>query len=234
MVIEDVSPALLLTLCKLAELGAYSGELSITTADLARSLNASQQTASRHLIELQTLGLIRRTRGTRGEAIRVTAKGSEELNRMHLRLKAIFELEPREVVLEGTLFSGIGEGAWYVGQSGYRRQFAEKLGFDPYPGTLNLRLRYDYEDERRLLETLPHVEIDGFRDGERTFGPVTCYKAKINDAEDGALISAVRTHYAGDVIEMIAPSNLRARLGLKDGDTVKVRIIIPSLGRTSA
>ncbi len=234
MVIEDVSPALLLTLCKLAELGAYSGELSITTADLARNLNASQQTASRHLIDLQTLGLIRRTRSARGEAIRVTAKGSEELNRMHLRLKAIFELKPREVVLEGTLFSGIGEGAWYVGQSGYRRQFAEKLGFDPYPGTLNLRLRHDYKDERRLLETLPHVEIDGFRDGERTFGPVICYKAKINDAEDGALISAVRTHYAGDVIEMIAPSNLRARLGLKDGDIVKVRIIIPSLGRTSA
>ena len=164
----------------------------------------------------------------------MTAKGSEELNRMHLRLKAIFELKPREVVLEGTLFSGIGEGAWYVGQSGYRRQFAEKLGFNPYPGTLNLRLRHDYGDERRLLETLPHVEIEGFRDGERTFGPVICYKAKINDAEDGALISAVRTHYAGDVIEIIAPSNLRARLGLRDGDTVKVRIIIPSLGGTSA
>ena len=234
MVIEDVSPALLLTLCKLAELGAYSGELSITTADLARSLNASQQTASRRLIELHTLGLIRRARGTRGEAIRVTAKGSEELNRMHLRLKAIFELKPREVVLEGTLFSGIGEGAWYVGQSGYRRQFAEKLGFDPFPGTLNLRLRREYEDERRLLETLPHIEIEGFRDGERTFGPVTCHKAKINDAEDGALISAVRTHYAGDVIELIAPSNLRVKLELKDGDIVKVRITSSSPGRTSA
>jgi riboflavin kinase len=234
MVTEDVSPALLLTLCKLAELGAYSGELSITTADLARSLNASQQTASRHLIELQTLGLIRRSRSTRGEAIRVTAKGSEELNRMHLRLKAIFELRPREVVLEGTLFSGIGEGAWYVGQSGYRRQFAEKLGFDPFPGTLNLRLRREYEDERRLLETLPHIEIEGFRDGERTFGPVICHKAKINDAEDGALISAVRTHYAGDVIELIAPSNLRAKLQLKDGDIVKVRITSSSAERKSA
>jgi riboflavin kinase len=234
MVIEDVSAALLLTLCKLAELGAYSGELSITTADLARSLNVSQQTASRHLIELQTLGLIRRARGTRREAIRVTAKGSEQLNKMHLRLKAIFELEPREVVLEGTLFSGIGEGAWYVSQSGYRRQFAEKLGFNPFPGTLNLRLRREYDDERKLLETLPNIQIDGFSDGDRTFGPVTCYRAKINDVEDGALISAVRTHYAGDVIELIAPLNLRARLGLKDGDIVKARILSSSLRRNSA
>jgi len=234
MVTQDVSPALVLTLCKLAELGAYSGELSITTADLAKSLSVSQQTASRHLIELQTLGLIRRTRDTRGESIRVTAKGSEELNRMHLRLKAIFEFKPGEIVLEGSLFSGIGEGAWYVSQPGYRKQFAERLGFDPFPGTLNLRLKHEYEDERKVLETFPHVQIDGFRDGERTFGPVICYKAKINDAEDGALISAVRTHYAGDVIELIAPSNLRTKLGLKDGDTVRVRIISPSLGRTSA
>ena len=164
----------------------------------------------------------------------MTTKGSEELSRMHLRLKAIFEFKPREVVLEGTLFSGIGEGAWYVSQPGYRRQFAEKLGFDPFLGTLNLRLKRDYEDERRLLETIPHFQIDGFRDGERTFGPVTCYKAKINDAEDGALISAVRTHYASDVIELIAPSNMRVRLGLKDGDMVRVRIVSSSLGKTSA
>ena len=234
MVNQNVSPALLLTLFKLAELGAFSGELSITTADLAKSLSISQQTASRHLIELQTLGLVRRTRGTRGETIRVTAKGSEELNRMHLRLKAIFELKPREVMLEGILFSGIGEGAWYVSQPGYRKQFAERLGFNPFPGTLNLRLKPEYEDEKRLLETIPHIQIEGFRDGERTFGPVVCHKTKINDSEDGALISAVRTHYAGDVIEIIAASNLREKLGLRDGDTVRARIISSTPGKTSA
>ncbi len=225
MVAQDLSPVLLLTLWRLAELGAHPGELLITTAKLAESLNVSQQTASRHLIELQTLGLIRRTRVARGESIKVTVKGSEELNRMYLRLKAIFEMKPKEVLLEGALFSGIGEGAWYVTQPGYRKQFNEKLGFDPFPGTLNLRLKPEYEDERKLLETIPHIQIDGFRDGERTFGPVTCYRAKINDAEDGALICAVRTHYPADVIELIAPNDLRAKLGLKDGDIVKTRIM---------
>jgi len=234
MVAQDLSPALFSTLCELAELGAYRGELIITTSKLASSLGISQQTASRHLIELQTLGLIRRTRATRGESIKVTTKGSEELNRMRLRLKAIFEMKPREVVLEGTLFTGIGEGAWYVSQPGYRRQFVERLGFDPFPGTLNLRLKPECEDERKLLETFPHIKIDGFRDGERSFGPVTCYRAKVNDAEDGALIVAVRTHYSADVIELIAPNNLRAKLGLKDSDIVKTRIMIPVPGETSA
>lgn len=231
---EELSPALLLTLCKLAELGGYPSEVMITTAELAKSLNISQQTASRHLIELQDLGLIRRARVARGEAIRVTVKGSEELNRMYLRLKTIFEAKTKEVILEGVLFSGIGEGAWYVSQTGYRRQFLEKLGFEPFPGTLNLRLKREYEDERKRLETLPFIQIDGFRDGMRSFGPVKCYKAKINDTEDGALISAVRTHYAADVIELIAPNDLRAKLGLKDGDSVKARVVISDHGETSA
>jgi len=228
MVTQDLSPVLLLTLYKLAELGAYSGQILITTKKLAESLNVSQQTASRHLIELQTLGLIRRTQAARGEAIRVTEKGSEELNRMYLRLKAIFEAKPSEVVLEGVLFSGIGEGAWYVSQPGYRRQFVQKLGFDPFPGTLNLRLKRNYENERKLLETIPHIDIDGFRDGDRSFGSVICYRTKINDIEDGALISAIRTHYGDDVIELISPSNLRAKLRLKDGEIVRARVIASS------
>ena len=228
MVPQELSPPLLLTLYKLAELGAHSGEILITTTRLARSLNLSQQTASRHLIELQTLGLIRRTRVARGEAIRMTERGSEELNRMYFRLKTVFEAKPSEVVLEGVLFSGIGEGAWYVSQRGYRKQFIERLGFDPFPGTLNLRLKRNYEDERKVLKTIPHIDIDAFRDGERSFGPVICYRAKINDTEDGALISAVRTHYADDVIELISPNNLRAKLRLRDGDVVKARVIASS------
>ena len=233
MVTQDLSPVLLFTLFRLAELGAYPNELLVTTAKLAKALNVSQQTASRHLIELQELGLIRRTRVARGEAIRVTARGSEELSGIHVRLKAMFEMKPKEIVLEGVLFSGIGEGAWYVSQQGYRSQFLEKLGFSPFPGTLNLRVKPEYEDERKLLETFPHIQIDGFRDGERSFGPVTCYRAKINDTEDGVLLSAVRTHHAANVIELIAPQNLRTKLGLKDGDTVRTRVIISDLGGTS-
>lgn len=82
--------------------------------------------------------------------------------------------------------------------------------------------------KKRLLQTLPHIAIEGFRAGERSFGPVVCYRAKINDTEDVALISAVRTHYAEDVIELISPYNLREKLRLKDGDRVRVRVIASS------
>ncbi len=234
MVDQELTPALLLTLYKLAELGAYPSEAVITTTSLAEGLNVSQQTASRHLIELQTLGLIKRIRVARGESIQVTEGGSEELKRMYLRLRTIFEMKPKEVLLEGVLFSGIGEGAWYVTRAGYRKQFAEKLGFDPFPGTLNVRLKREFEEERRLLETLPHIQIEGFRDGERTFGPVKCHRARINDTEEGALISAVRTHYDANVIELIAPEDLRNKLGLKDGSVIRARVTASVPEETSA
>ncbi|MEM1537956.1 MAG: DUF120 domain-containing protein [Candidatus Nezhaarchaeales archaeon] len=50
--------------------------------------------------------------------------------------------EGREVLtLEGEVFTGLGEGAFYVTREGYRSQFIEKLDFDPFPGTLNLRIK---------------------------------------------------------------------------------------------
>lgn len=90
---SGLHPTLLFTLCSLAELGATRGVVSATTTGLAGTLKTSQQTASRHLIALERLGLINRTRVFHGEAIRVTPKGSEELSRFHMRLVAI--LEPR-------------------------------------------------------------------------------------------------------------------------------------------
>jgi hypothetical protein len=44
-------------------------------------------------------------------------------------------------VLEGCLRSGLGEGAGFTALDWVDRQFRAKLGFSPYPGTLNLSLK---------------------------------------------------------------------------------------------
>jgi len=38
-------------------------------------------------------------------------------------------------------------------------------------------------------------------------------------------VTALRSHYGEDVIEILAPVNLREKLKLKDGDTVRIRFI---------
>lgn len=226
--------SLLLTLYKLAELGAYPDEVVLTTVELAKTLGLSQQTASRHLIELERMKLVRRVKVTRRETIQITQLGASQLNRMFLTLKGIFEEKRWEIVVEGEVFSGLGEGAYYMSQQGYRQQFIRKLGFDPFPGTLNVRVSKEYARERRILETCPFILIEGFSDGTRSFGPVRCYRARINDDVDGAILNAVRTHYGGDVVELISAHNLRETFKLRDGDSVRARAIITAPRQASA
>jgi riboflavin kinase len=128
--------------------------------------------------------------------------------------------------LEGVVFTGLGEGAYYISKERYRKQFIEKLGFEPYPGTLNLKLTTDYDVKTRSeLEAYPAVEIEGFKNEDRTFGPVKCYPVTIDNKVKGALILALRSHYDTSVIEIIAPVFLRKHLKLKDGYKVKVEVL---------
>jgi len=216
------------TLYKLAGLGACSRTVKVSTEYLAEKMGLSQQTASRHLIELEKKDWIKRTITPEGCLIKITNSGKVELKKLYSDLRLVFEAAyPPSVTLDGVLFTGLGEGAYYVTKEGYRKQFIEKLGFDPYPGTLNLKLTTEYDMKvRSELETYPAIEIQGFENESRTFGPVKCYPAIINNNVKGAVIYALRSHYNSSVLEIIAPSFLRSKLKLKDGNKVKVEILI--------
>lgn len=215
------------TLFKLAEMGASRRTVKVSTEYLAERIGLSQQTASRHLIQLEKKGWIRRTITPEGCLIRITDSGVGELKKLYSSLQAVFEAAyPLSVTLEGVLFTGLGEGAYYITRNGYRKQFIEKLGFDPYPGTLNIKLTTDYDVKTRTeLESYPAIEIQGFKSKTRTFGPVRCYPAIINNKVKGAVVAALRSHYDSSVIELIAPYYLRGKLKLKDGHKVKVEIL---------
>ena len=219
---------LFFTLYKLAELGASSRTVKVSTEYLAEKIGASQQTASRHLITLEKLGWIKRTVTPEGCLTKITPQGVAKIKKLYSELRLIFESDyPPSVTLEGTLFTGLGEGAYYVTKEGYRKQFMEKLGFDPYPGTLNLKLTSEYDIKSLSeLETYPAITLEGFEDESRTYGAVRCYPAIINNKEKGAAIIALRSHYGQSVIEIVSPICLRSRLKLKDGNKVKVEILI--------
>ena len=79
----------ILTLIKLAELGALRTTTKISTEYLADKLSFSQQTASRQLIELEKTNLIDRQISPEGSIIKITTKGFEleanlftEINRL--------------------------------------------------------------------------------------------------------------------------------------------------------
>ena len=217
----------LLTLWKLAEIGACSRTIKVSTEYLAERMRFSQQTASRHLIQLERMGWIRRVVTPEGCLIKITTAGTSELKKLYSSLRMVIEAEyPPSVTLEGIAFTGLGEGAYYVTREEYRRQFVEKLGFDPYPGTLNLKLTTEYDTKARSeLDTYPAIEIKGFEEESRTFGSVRCFHALINNKAKGAVVCAFRSHYNFSVLEVIAPTRLRSQLKLKDGQKVKVEVL---------
>ena len=216
-----MKPWLLITLYRLAEVTSRLGEPH-TTVNIASRLGFSQQTVSRHLIELENQGMIERERATRGETVRITEKGMQELNNMYLTLHRVLEGPKTELTVEGEVFSGLGEGAYYVSQPVYLRQFQEKLGFTPFLGTLNVRLKKKHLKDRSLMDSLSYVEIQGFKNGGRSFGSGKCYRVMLNDEVEASVVVALRTHYGDDVLEILAPINLRERLKLKNGDTVRI------------
>jgi riboflavin kinase len=207
----------------LALMNATRKVLKISSKELAEKIGQSIQTASRKLKELEDEGLIERTLTKDGQFVVITDKGRELLYREYLDYKRIFEGEG-EFVIKGKVFSGLGEGRYYVSLEGYKRQFEEKLGFTPYPGTLNLKIPKEQMFFRAKLDEMDGIKIEGFKTKERTFGDVKAFRCRV-DGIEGAIVIPQRTHYPKDVIEIIAPVKLRDVLGLKDGDWIEVEVI---------
>ena len=123
--------------------------------------------------------------------------------------------------LKGKVFSGKGNGARFIGLPWVRRQIREKLGFDPYCGTLNIRLVEDRAKRKTLMNAfkIDIVPASGFCRGK-------LFKAQLMDFEECAVVIPEVAGYPEDVIEIVASTNLRERLRLKDGDSVQVEITL--------
>jgi len=219
------------TLLKLAELGALRHPIFVTTTKLSSELGCSQQTVSRWLRGLAKQGYIERRLELRGEYVKITGKGFEALVEVYSKIGRALK-PPKEdfLTLKGRVFTGLGEGAYYVSKNGYRKQFLSKLGYKPYPGTLNLKLSSPEDFAvRKELETFPGIIIEGFHNGVRTYGSLKCIPALIGGREEGHVILIQRTHYNSSVLEIISPVNLRKALKLKDGSLVEVKIPLPTV-----
>ena len=216
-----MKPYLLETLKELALLGGIKNRVEISSLELAKQLETSQQTASRYLVELDKKGMITRELGIKKQLILISTLGEGALKEEHLQYQQIFELTNR-VLFKGKAVSGIGEGRYYTEQDVYVEKFKEKLGFVPYPGTLNVEIEYVERNKLRLLKDPRAINIEEFKTKNRTFGGVRCFRAKINDI-DGAIVLPLRSHYS-NILEFISKDFLRGNLNLKDGEEVNIVI----------
>jgi riboflavin kinase, archaea type len=118
------------------------------------------------------------------------------------------------IFMRGKILSGLGQAQYFLTREGYSRQFTEKLGFVPFPGTLNVLLEEPFQTEWQ------EIQIEGFSEEGRSFGECRCCRIKLNGMQ-AVVVRPERSRYPPELIEVIAPVKLRA-LGLDDGDTVEI------------
>ena len=129
----------------------------------------------------------------------------------------------KHVKVKGIVFSGQGVGTSFVKLSWARRQFREKLGFDPYNGTLNLRL--SETEAKRLKNTLKRYEGIEIAPKEGFF-QARCFKALLINDMEAAVVIPEKPNYPSNVLEIIAPIHLRKVMSLKDNDNFEVTILL--------
>jgi len=123
---------------------------------------------------------------------------------------------------EGVVVSGTGEGAYFLGLDWVRNEIRRVGGFDPYPGTLNLRITADALPRwsgirKEAGASLIPPEPDGC--GGRLI------PALVGDRIRAAVVVPDITRYGEELLEIVAPVHLRAFLGLRDGDRVRLVIL---------
>lgn len=220
----------ILTLTYLLSKGAKYNFVTTTTSSLGKSIKKSQQAASKHLLELENSNFIERIISGRKISVKITPKGYSEMVKLSQDLQKSLTSSSSNVLLKGTLVSGMGEGAYYMSLKGYTKQFKSKIGYVPFPGTFNVKLgKKEYTETIRQFEGMEGIHIDGYSDGKRTYGWVKCFKAKLNSSFDCELIRLERTHHDTSTIELISKNNLRKTAKLSDGS--KITITIPINGK---
>ncbi len=125
----------------------------------------------------------------------------------------------KRIEFSGTVFSSQGEGKNFLELSWVKRQIKQKLGFTPYPGTLNVRLSEESAKHKKLLEKAHSAKVypaDGYCNG-------ALIKAFIGKVECAIVVPEV-AGYPREVLEIIAPVNLREQLQLRDGGEVTVTV----------
>ena len=133
--------------------------------------------------------------------------------------------DKRDSVIKGRVFSGLGQGAFFTQLEWVEQQCLEKLGFVPFAGTLNIRVSEGYLDLARQLRT--EAEIDVVPPSP-DFCPAKVIPISIDNIKAAIIVPHAEEFtdevHSADIIEVIAPVEIKKALDIKDGDEVAITL----------
>lgn len=97
----------------------------------------------------------------------------------------------------------------------------QRLGFSPYPATLNVRLDSEEETDRWRDVKRQTKAID-IPPPDASFCRARCFRVEIEGKQIGAVVLPEVEGYPPNKLEVIAPVRIKDQLNVKDGDTITI------------
>jgi len=139
-------------------------------------------------------------------------------------------MEPLKI--RGIVQGGAGKGAFFTQVGWVLEQCRRALGYEPFPGTLNIRVVE--EDLGGLDAFLVDPEFELVPE-DPAFCTAQVKRVLVNSVPGAVVLPAEEVRIHGErVIEIISACNLKATLGVKDGDLVTLRAAADSRPRPSS
>ena len=132
-----------------------------------------------------------------------------------------------EILVTGVVFSDLGRAGAFLGIDWVRDAVRERVGFDPYPGTLNVRARGPdldrWEQVRRhgVKLLLPSPD-PGFCNAFLFTGSLEGWESRPGSRERVAVVVPEVEEYPADKLEIIAEVSLKQTRSVRDGDELTV------------
>ncbi|MHC5109693.1 MAG: DUF120 domain-containing protein [Planctomycetota bacterium] len=126
--------------------------------------------------------------------------------------------------ISGRLATGRGLGKHYTQLDWARRQFVDKLGIDPFPGTVNLIVN----DPASMTVWDGLKEEPGVRIKNPNPGPhdccARCFRVSVEGSMDAAIVLPEVAGYPSNQVEIIAAIGIRDAMDVSDGVGLTVEV----------
>ncbi len=129
------------------------------------------------------------------------------------------------VKLTGKVVPGTRQAAFFTQLDWVMEQCAEKLGFEPFPGTLNLEV---IAEDLKLMHELKHKKGVELLPTDPQFCAATVLPIYIGGHDGAVVVPAEEVNiHKENIVEIMSGERLRDALNVEDGDLVTIMFKTP-------
>lgn len=132
--------------------------------------------------------------------------------------------------MTGVVFSDLGQAASFMALDWVQEALKKRLGFAPFPATLNLRPKAPQDARlwhalRRETEGISLPTADGHCSARLYRVDIYIGGSRPDDKVEGAVLVPDVRGYPKDKIEIVAPVRLKEAYGVQDGDSLTLEFL---------